>query len=178
MKKTIKVMAAIMLVAAMVFSIASCGGLDMNKIKGDWTLSTIGGKSVADYAASAGASEYQFAGNYNFTDKNVTITTLPTDSITSATMDIKVKSNGIEVMSGDQVAFSMIYDDKAETLTFSVDPGTGTAISYVLKKGTTDLQALYNAANAPAEDDGGAGDEGEYYDDEGEYYDDEGEYEE
>ena len=32
MKKTIKVMAAIMLVAAMVFSIASCGGTDMSKL--------------------------------------------------------------------------------------------------------------------------------------------------
>ena len=142
MKKTIKVMAAVLLVMAMVFSIASCGALDMNKVKGDWILDTINGKTVADAAAESGSVEVFGMRVYNITDKTITISYVgPDGNIATTTSDITVKSNGFE-FTLDGVLMGMIYDDKAGTLSYNLHSDTFRT-DYVLKKGTYDLAGKY-----------------------------------
>ena len=81
MKKTIKLMAAIMLVAAMVFSIASCGGTDISKLNGDWTLSSIDGKSPADKAGELGLPSYALLNNFTLSGSTLTVLTMFTATI-------------------------------------------------------------------------------------------------
>ena len=177
MKKTIKVMAAVLLVMAMVFSIASCGALDMNKVKGDWILDTINGKSVADYSTEAGTVEVFGMKVYNITDKTVTTSAVgPDGNVVSATSDITVKSNGFE-FTLEGILMGMIYDAKTDTLSYNVHSDTF-RYDYVLKRGTYDLAGKYaeyvaaaQAAQAGAEEPAEEG--GEEYSEE-EY----GEYEE
>ena len=52
--KTMKKILAIVLMAAVVVCCTACGGLDMNKVKGDWTVETAAGKTVEEIAAANG----------------------------------------------------------------------------------------------------------------------------
>lgn len=167
MKKTIKIMAAIMLVAAMVLSIASCGGLDMSKIKGDWIMSTINGKSVADYAAESGYPEAYAQKQYNFTDKQMTVSSIgASGTVETYSGDLTVKSNGVNA-TVNGVDFGFLYDEKADTLTYNVTIGSD-SYEYVLKKGTYDFAAALGGApaNNEASSEGGEEYSGEEYSDE------------
>ncbi len=182
MKRMVKVMAAVMLVAAMVLSIASCG-VDMNKIKGDWHLSTINGQSVADFAAANGVAEVFAQKAYNITDKTLTVGAIgPDGTVINDCGDVTVRANGIEsTISG--VVFGFEYKDADQTLNYTVTDGTNT-YSYVLVKGAYDLAGEYAkvaaAAQGSAEEGGsevaGSEDAGseeggeEYYEDDGESY--------
>ena len=44
--RTMNKILAIVLVAAVVICCTACGGLDMSKVKGDWTVETASGKTV------------------------------------------------------------------------------------------------------------------------------------
>lgn len=46
---------AVLLVAAAIFCCTACG-LDMSKVKGDWTLDTAGGKTVEELAEMNGVN--------------------------------------------------------------------------------------------------------------------------
>lgn len=151
MKKTIKVFTAIMLITALVFSIASCG-LDVKKITGDWTVETLNGKTIAECAAESGYPEYFYAQNYTFTEKTVVGTGCATGSIQSTpTYDLTVRADGVEVIQDGNVIFSFVYDEKNDKLTMGLD-NNGVKYSYVYKRGSTDLQALLDAANGGAEE--------------------------
>lgn len=173
MKKTIKVMAAIMLVAAMVFSIASCG-VDMNKVKGDWYVSTINGKSAADFAAASGVAEVMAQKAINITDKEVSMSAIgPDGTVKTIKGDVTVRANGVEATL-EGVLFGFEFHEADNTLTYSITDGTN-QFDYVLKKGTYDLAGKYaeavSAAQAAAEE------SSEEYYDEGygeEYYGEEG----
>ncbi|MBR5090451.1 MAG: hypothetical protein IK093_13565, partial [Ruminiclostridium sp.] len=144
MKKTIKFIVAIVLSAAMVLGIASCGGgsgVDMNKIKGDWNVSTICGLSTSEFASAIGYPEVFVQKQYNFTDKEVSIKTVTTDgySVTS-TGSVAVKADGVEGnIAGTVIGFKLNADN---TLSYSVTDGV-TQYDYVLKKGTYDLEGQY-----------------------------------
>lgn len=127
---------AIVMVAVMAVMCTACGGLDMSKVKGDWTLSTVNGQSVADYAASLGVDESGVAVNWTVSDKSVTVA----NSAMSASYDIEVKSNGFEVKEGGAVIMSVTYDDKNASLSYAVEVD-GTKYDYVLKKGTASFDA-------------------------------------
>ena len=160
MKKTIKVMAAIMLVAAVVLSIASCG-FDVNKIKGDWIMSTINGKSVADFAAESGYPEAYAQKQYTFTDKQMTVSSIGSSgTVESYSGDLTVKSNGVNA-TVNGIEFGFLYDDKADTLTYNVTIGSD-SYEYVLKKGTYDFAAALGGApaNNEASSEGGESAEG------------------
>ena len=173
MKKTIKVFAAIMLITALVFSIASCG-FDVKKITGDWTVETLNGKTTAECAEEAGMPEYIYAQNYTFTEKTVVGTGCATGSIQSTpAYDLTVRANGVEVIQDGNVIFSFVYDEKNDKLTMGLD-NNGVKYSYVYKRGSTDLQALLDAANGGAAEEAPAEEGGEEYSEEyGEEY---GEY--
>ncbi len=163
MKKALKIMAAVVLVAAMVFSIASCG-VDMNKIKGDWTVSTVEGKSPLDYAKENGGETMVFALlNYTITETQFTEKLLDISGEgQSKTYDIAVKSNGFEVMNDGSVDRSVAYDDKADSLSFRTNVNTDDGkkvVTVVLKRGSADIDALINEAFAGAESGDESGEE-------------------
>lgn len=169
MKKIAKITSAIMMAFVMILSIAGCG-LDMSKVKGEWTLNTINGQSLADYAAGYGTTEAACAVNLTVNDKDVVIANINS----SQTYSIQVKSNGFEILNPSDnktVFMSVTYDASADTLSYSVSDGQ-TEQKFVFKKGTADLAAgaaeYAGTEEAPAEDDYS----GEEYSDE-EYSDEE-----
>ena len=148
MKKTFKVVAAMLLVVVMMMSLTACG-VDMSKIKGDWTLSTIGGKSIADVAAEKGIAECFLITNYTITDKEIKNDTLNPDGSgahTSSTFTLKQRSNGVEGYLGDQLAVSLIFDEKANTLTAKLGTDESNAVEYVFTKGSRNLDEALQAA--------------------------------
>ena len=139
MKKTIKVMAAIMLVAAMVFSIASCGAMDISKVQGDWHVSTVNGQTVADYAASIGSVEAGAMKVISVKDKNFSQSCLVdmSGTLDTATGTIEMAKDGFIVnLAG--IDFGYVLDEKAGTLTTKFKQGD-TEYTYVYVKGSYDL---------------------------------------
>ncbi len=148
MKKTIKVMAAIMLVAAMVLGIASCGGFDLNKVKGEWTLSTIDGKAASDKAVELGLPSYALLNNYSIGDK-VAISTYDPNAgevKTTTELSIEAAANGFTATDSNGGKVSFIYDSSADTLSYSAVGASGANETYILKRGTTDILAAVQAA--------------------------------
>ena len=146
----------------------------MSKVKGDWTVSTIDGKSPADFAASLGLGEFNVQKNYSVTDSKFIFKTLNADgsALDNSEMDITVKSNGFEVMNAGSIFMSVTYDKDADTLSYKIADNSGEH-TYVLKKGTSDIVGMYQAAVAAAQ--GGAAEGSEEGADEGgedEYYED------
>lgn len=169
MKKIAKITSAIMMTFVMILSIAGCG-LDMSKVKGDWTLNTINGQSLEEYAAGYGTTAAACAVNMTVNDKDVVIA----NTASSQTYSIQVKSNGFEVLNPSDnktVFMSVTYDASAETLSYSLSDGQ-TEQKFVFKKGTADLAAgaadYAGNEEIPADDEASSDEEysGEEYSDE------------
>lgn len=174
MKKTIKLMAAIMLVAAMVFSIASCGGTDISKLNGDWTLSSIDGKSPADKAGELGLPSYALLNNFTLSGNTLTVSTYDPNSgnVADGTQfTVEAAGNGFTATDSNGGKTSFVYDSSADTLTYSAVGASGAAESYVLKRGATDILAAVQAADGASEGGEEAAEGGEEYSEEdyGEY---------
>ncbi len=156
MKNVTKKVLAVVLVGIMMFSLTACG-VDMSKVKGDWTLSTIGGKDLATVAAERGIAEQLLYTNYTITDKEITTNGFNPDmsgNTTSATYTLKQRSNGVEGYQGDTLACSLIFDEKANTLTMKIGADEASAVAYVFVKGTQDLEAAKAALMGGAEEGG------------------------
>ncbi len=154
MKKTIKVMAALMLVAAMVFSIAACGKTDLSKLNGEWTISTIDGKSPADKATEMGIPPYGLLTNFTLSGNNLTTSTYnPTagEVAVSNQFTVEATSNGFTATDSNGGKTSFIYDSAANTLSYTASNET-----YILTKGATDIMAAVQAATG-ASSEGGEG---------------------
>ena len=169
MKNTIKKIAAFVLTAAIVLCCASCG-LDMSKVKGDWTLETVGGKTVAELAASSGFDPAFLTINATVTDDTFTLT----QATGSTSYSIQVRANGFECYDADKnLVYGILYDSAKDTLTFQAPDAAGNLVEHVMKKGTAVISTSPYGEQAAEEN---AGDEGEYAEGEGEYAEDEGEY--
>lgn len=149
MKKII----AIVLMAAVMLCCTACG-LDMSKVKGDWTLDTIGGKTIAQLTEETGALPVQYAMNLTVTDNSATFT----NAASSATYSIQVKSNGFECCDDSKaIIMSVTYDPAKDTLSYKMAGADGNAVEYVMKKGTADLTipeeltGSYESGSAEAE---------------------------
>ena len=170
MKKTIKVMAAIMLVAAMVFSIASCGGTDISKLNGDWTLSSIDGKSPADKAGELGLPSYGLLNNYTLSGNTLTVSNYDPNSgnvVERLQFTVEAAGNGFTATDSNGGKTSFVYDSSADTLSYSAVGTSGAAESYVLKRGATDILAAVQAASGASEGGEEAAEGGEAYSEEG-----------
>ena len=169
MKNTIKRIAAFVLTAAIVLCCASCG-LDMNKVKGDWTVETAAGKTVEEIAAANGVDIAAVTMNATVTNDSFTLSS----ATGSVTYKIKVKGNGFECIDDfENVFMTVAYDSAKDTISFKLAQPDGTTFDYVMKRGTADLTVASGEGEAEGEY---AEDEGEYAEDEGEYAEDEGEY--
>lgn len=125
---------AIVLLAALVVCCTACG-LDMNKVKGEWTLYSVGDKPVDQIAEEQGVLPVQVAMNGTLTADSFTLT----NAANSSTYKITVKSNGFECLDDSKaILFSVTYNKDNDTLSYALDAGSG-PVTYVMKRGTADL---------------------------------------
>ena len=143
MMKRVTKKLALVLVAAMAMAMCLVGcGVDMNKMKGDWIISTINGKSVADFAAENGVVEAQAMKTFNITDETATISAFDssTGEVQTTSGKITVRKDGVEAdILGVTWPFKLMDNGN---LTFKLDQG-GTTYEYVLVKGTYDFKAKF-----------------------------------
>lgn len=159
--KTMKKILAIVLMAAVVVCCTACGGLDMNKVKGDWTVETAAGKTVEEIAAANGVDIAAVTMNATVTNDSFTLSS----ATGSVTYKIKVKGNGFECIDDfDNVFMTVAYDSAKDTISFKLAQPDGTTFDYVMKRGTADL-TVSTGSTAEA---GNYSDEA-YYSDEAEY---------
>lgn len=128
-----KIIASVLLAAVVVLCTAC--GLDMSKVKGEWTLTSIGGKSVEQIVEERGVLPVQVAMNGTVTDNSFTVA----NALNTVTYKINVKSNGFEcVDDSNTVVLGVIYDKDKETLSFDMQADSG-RVTYVMERGTADL---------------------------------------
>lgn len=144
MKKVRNVFVSLILMTMCVFALTGCG-VDMEKLKGDWTVDTIDGKSVAEYAAEKGLTEEQACFNINISDEELVQSFA---NGVEVKYKVVVRSNGIECEQDGEVTATYLY--KNDELTSSVDFGAG-ASKVVMKKGTTDFENMNEKALAEEE---------------------------
>ncbi len=130
-----KKITALLILIAMVFACTGCGSSLLNDIKGDWTLSTVNGQPLSEFAEANDMAEADIAVSLTVSDDSVTFT----NSTISATYDIELRNNGFDVIQGARL-MSVIYDDKAFTLSYSVESIGVDSVryDYVLTKVTAD----------------------------------------
>ena len=129
MKKSFKLLSAMLMVVVLVFSLTGCG-VDMSKMKGDWKVKTIDAKTPAEYVTAKGILVLN---NVNITDDKITLKKFDpsTGSEATETYNVTKKSNGIE---GRTDAHK---DEKNPDITFELlDNGT-------LKTKYTDAEVIY-----------------------------------
>ena len=133
-----KMIVAIIMAMAMTLCLTACSSLDINKVKGDWTLSTVNDKTVEEYAAELGTDAYLVVVNATVTDKEY----ISENAEAKASYPISVKTDGFEVLAseGGDIMMSVRYDSAKDTLAYSVDI-EGTVYEYVLVRGTGILTA-------------------------------------
>ena len=134
--RTMNKILAIVLAAAVVICCTACGGLDMSKVKGNWTLETAAGKTVAELAEGSGKDPASVTMNATVTDDSFTLS-----SVTgSETYKIQVRANGFECLDDSKnVVMGVVYDSAKDTLTFQLKQADGNVMDCVMKKGTADL---------------------------------------
>ena len=153
--RTMKKVLAVVLMAAVVVCCTACGGLDMNKVKGDWTVETASGKTVEEIAAANGVDIAAVTMNATVTTDSFTLSS----ATGSVTYKIKVKGDGFQCIDDfENVFMSVAYDSAKDTISFKLAQPDGTTFDYVMKRGTADLTV--DSGNGEAEGDYEA--EGEY----------------
>ena len=134
--RTMKKILAVVLMAAVVVCCTACGGLDMSKVKGNWTLETAAGKTVEEIAAANGVDIASVTMNATVTNDSFTLSS----ATGSVTYKIKVKGNGFECIDDfENVFMTVAYDSAKDTLSFKLAQPDGTTFDYVMKRGTADL---------------------------------------
>ena len=157
--KTMKRILAVVLMAAVVVCCTACGGLDMNKVKGDWTVETAAGKTVEEIAAANGVDIAAVTMNATVTKDSFTLSS----ATGSVTYKIKVKGNGFECIDDfENVFMTVAYDSAKDTLSFKLAQPDGTTFDYVMKRGTADLTVSTGSTGSTAEAGSDSYDE-EYY---------------
>lgn len=126
-----KIIMIVLMIAAMMITISSCGGIKIDDIKGDWTVSTVNGKPVAEYTDS-----YEYA-NYKVTDKSFVYSGIAADgSAVTSEYALKMTEKGFEAYSGSTI-INVVYDAKVSALIFD-----NNGKSYVLTKGASELKPV------------------------------------
>lgn len=133
MKKVLSVI----LVVAVAFCLTACG-LDMSKVKGDWTLDTAGGKTVEQLAEAGGLNPAYLAMNATVTDKTFTLTS----ATETLSWNIQVKDTGFECLDASgNIFMSVRYNADKDTISFKLAGADGNAVEYVMVKGTSEISS-------------------------------------
>ena len=154
MKKTLKITMAIVMTFVMMIAVSACGGLDMKKISGEWTMTSMDGMTPEEYAAAYGVDVVMARSNMTVASDKVTIA----NANGSTEFKITVKANGFEVLkpADNSVYMSVTYDASADTLSYKVSDGTNEH-TLIYGRGTSDLTVA--AADDAAADGDAAADE-------------------
>ena len=138
---TKKLVLVVLAVAMMSMALVGCG-VDMSKMKGDWIVSTINGKSVADFAAENGLVEAQAMKAVTITDETATAKSFDSSSGQVVTVEGKItkRTDGVEADIQGIIWPFKLQDNG--NLTYKLD-ANGTVYEYVLVKGTYDFEAKY-----------------------------------
>ena len=141
--------------------LVGCGEISKSDIVGDWTVDTVNGMSLADYAASLGLTEGQVVTNLTIRDDD---TMVSESALSSDEFDIERKADGFEVKQKgkSEIFMSVKYDADAQTLTYSVEDGQGGTVTQVMKKGKGTIEPLTTEGAETTE-----GTDEEYVEDEG-----------
>ncbi len=115
----------------MALSLTACRTIDMGRVTGSWTLSTIDGKTVGEYAGALSVDVSQAAVNVTVTETEYTTSNINE----TATYPIKATGNGFEVLKseGGEKIMTVMFDSKADTLAYSVSVD-GTVSEYILTR--------------------------------------------
>ena len=134
MKKVLSVI----LVVAVAFCLTACG-LDMSKVKGDWTLDTANGKTVEQIAEAMGANPAYYAMNATVTDKTFTLTS----ATGSISYNIQVKDNtGFDCLDASGKIFMTVrYNADNDTISFKLLASDGNPVEYVMVRGTSEISS-------------------------------------
>ena len=143
MKIIARMLVVVMSVVMMGMAFTACSV--EKDVVGDWTVSTINGKTCEEYAAPLGVPANMVALNLKIEKDKATMTGVKG----SQEFKVAFKSNGVELTKDGNPAGSLLFDKSAQTLKMQ-DNSTGAIIEYVFKKGTTDLTVAEQAE--PAED--------------------------
>lgn len=165
MKKTLKITMAIVMTFVMMIAVSACGGLDMKKISGEWTMTSMDGMTPEEYAAAYGVDVVMARSNMTVASDKVTIA----NANGSTEFKITVKANGFEVLKPEDnsVYMSVTYDASADTLSYKVSDGTNEH-TLIYGRGTSDLTVAAADGEADADEevaDDGAINEEEYSED-------------
>lgn len=140
MKTITKMIATTVAVVMMGLVLVACGSVKSD-VLGDWTVSTINGKTCEEYAAPLNVAANMVALNLKLEEDKATLAGIKG----SQEFQVAYKTNGVELMKDGNNAGSLVYDKNAQTLTMN-DNSTGTIIVYIFKKGTTDLTVTESQA--------------------------------
>lgn len=143
MKAVFKVMLAAVSAA---LCLASCG-FDAGKMEGDWTISTVNGRTPEDFAAYSGVGEWCVAKNYKIDGKTLTISAMnEKGDIVSQDYAITERSGGIDA-SAAGVTLGLYYNEDDNSIKYSIKYGD-TQYTYILKRGTVDISGMLEAGSA------------------------------
>lgn len=155
MKKFAKLLALVMVMALVMSTLTACGAIDKKKVVGDWSIATLNGKSVEDYAASVGADVNMCKGGLTITENKISVV----NAVASTDFDkYDCLADGIQVEANGAVVLALQYDEKADTLTQNQATADGSVLTVVFKRGTVSFEQ-------PVADEEAAGEE-EYYEEE------------
>lgn len=159
MKKRLALLMMSLLLVAMTF--AGCGKVSHDDISGEWKLTTIGGASVAEYAAQLGYSEVMAMVSWEIGEDDILTSTAVDPETMNSTItqsyEIKRTENGFEVQLPDsentnEIFFYVTYEKEKDTLSYTFQLGTET-VEYVFEKGGYDFTAGLEAAKAEEKSD-------------------------
>lgn len=131
--KTLKRALTMVMALAFVLSFAACGSkaIDMDKIKGDWSATSVDGASMEDYAASLGADTSTCFVNLSIDDENVYLE----NASGTTTYTFEKKSNGIELIGeSGSIELSLTYDKDDNTLSFKAADEAGYVQTFVFEQ--------------------------------------------
>ena len=123
------------------FSLVGCG-VDMNKIKGDWIITSINGKEVIDFATASGLVEAQAMKMIIISDDLVTVKSINSNKgiVQSDNGSITVKNGMISTeINGANWLFVPTDDGKL----IGIMDADGTTYEYALVKGSYDFEKKY-----------------------------------
>ena len=149
MKKMLSLATAAVMAMAMML-LTACG-VDQEKVKGDWMVDTVAGKSAAEYAESLNSYEITVQRNYHIEEDKATVTEAGADGTgTSKELKPQWRSNGVELMDGDTIVFALELDESKNVLKYKADFSAigGGEEEVFLKKGTFDFAAAMDEFNA------------------------------
>ena len=127
--KKIKMLTVTILAVVMLVTMTACGGASFD-LDGTWNVSTINGLAIDEVAAAAGVEAAVLNTQWVFDGESVTGSTVGGEQV----MVVDAKDNGVDLSVEGEIAYSMVYDAEADTLTYSLMSPEEVVYEYVITR--------------------------------------------